>query len=206
MARPDIVIETKLTPDELRAAARSVENRRAAMRMLAVANELDGYDREEAARLAGMSDQALRDAIKRFNAEGLDGLFDKPRAGRPVLLDESQDAEIRLPFSRAPKSTLDDIRQLIVEKFNVAYHIKSMSRVMRRLDMTRQKARPSHPKKDPAAEAAFKKRPAQSAEKLQIHFASRISGFRSGFRMRRGSARRAACAICGGNAVSGRVG
>jgi hypothetical protein len=43
------------------------------MRMLAI-DELDGYDREEAARLAGMSDQALRDAIKRLNTEGIDGL------------------------------------------------------------------------------------------------------------------------------------
>jgi transposase len=180
MARRDIVIETKLTADELRAGARSVDSRRAAMRMLAIANELAkrpwGYDREEAARLAGMSDQALRDAIKRFNAEGIDGLFDKPRAGRPVLLDEAQDAEIKAAVLKGPdieadgrsRFTLDDVRQLIVEKFSVAYHIKSMSRVMRRLEMTRQKPRPDstlvHPKKDPAAEAVFKKRPTQCTQ------------------------------------------
>lgn len=58
MARRDIVIETKLTPDELRAGARNVDNRRAAMRLLAIANELGGYDRVEAARLAGLSEQA----------------------------------------------------------------------------------------------------------------------------------------------------
>ena len=82
MTSREIVISTNLTPGKLRAQARKEKNGRAAMRMLAIANELDGYDREEAARLAGMSDQALRDAIKRFNAGGIDGLFDRARPGR----------------------------------------------------------------------------------------------------------------------------
>ena len=46
------------------------------------------------------------------------------------------------------------------ERFEVAYHIGYMGSVMQRLGLSRQKARPSHPKKDPAAEAAFKKRAA----------------------------------------------
>jgi hypothetical protein len=37
----------------------------------------------EARRHVG-SDQALRDAIKRYNAEGVEGLHDRPRAGRPT--------------------------------------------------------------------------------------------------------------------------
>jgi hypothetical protein len=74
MSEREIVICTKFSSDKLRVLARKESNRRTAMRMLAIANELDGYDREEAARLAGMSDQALRDAIKRLNTEGIDGL------------------------------------------------------------------------------------------------------------------------------------
>ena len=75
-----IEILTELSADELRTLARKEYDRRAAMRMLAIANELDGYERAEAAQLAGMSDQALRDAIKRLNAEGLAGLHDRPRS------------------------------------------------------------------------------------------------------------------------------
>ena len=113
-----------------------------------------------------------RDAIKRFNAHGIAGLFDKPRTGRPSLLDAEQDAQIKAVVLEGPDIegdglsafTLDDVRGLIIEKFNVAYHLNSMSGVMRRLDLTRQKARPSHPEKDPAAEAVFKKRPTRHAE------------------------------------------
>jgi hypothetical protein len=48
----------------------------------AIANALDGLARADAARLAGMSGQALCDA-KRYNAESLDGLYDRPKPGRP---------------------------------------------------------------------------------------------------------------------------
>jgi hypothetical protein len=51
-----IEIQTELSADALRALARKERDRRAAMRMLAIANELDGYERAEAARLAGTSD------------------------------------------------------------------------------------------------------------------------------------------------------
>lgn len=172
MARREIAIETDLTSYDLRAAARKEDNRRAAMRMLAIANELDGYEREEAARLAGMSDQALRDAIKRFNAEGVDGLFDRPRSGRPRRLDAEQEASIKADVLKGPdieadglsSFTLEDIRKMIAEKHGAAYHIGYMGSLMKRLKLSRQKARPTHPKKDPAAEAAFKKRPTKTAE------------------------------------------
>src|SRR5262245_11929256 len=97
-----IEILTKLSADELRALARKESDRRAAMRMLAIANELDGYERAEAARLAGMSDQALRDAIKRLNVEGLDGLYDRPRSGRPRRLNARQEAEVKAAVLAGP--------------------------------------------------------------------------------------------------------
>src|SRR3972149_12122757 len=116
-----IEIATDLTAEELRALARKESDRRAAMRMLAIANELDGYEREEAARLAGMSDQALRDAIKRLNAGGLAGLHDRPRSGRPRRLDAKQEAKIKAAGLARPdidkdglsSFTLEDIRRLI---------------------------------------------------------------------------------------------
>jgi hypothetical protein len=53
-----ITICTALSAGELRRRASFEAKRRPAMRMQAIAHELDGYDRIEAARLAGMSDQA----------------------------------------------------------------------------------------------------------------------------------------------------
>ena len=103
-ARP-LKICTEFSGSELRQMARSEGNGRTAMRMLAIANALDGFDRAEAARLAGMSGQALCDAINRYNSEGLAGLKDRPKSGRPEGRQRcSMAAASRKPPSRCPCS------------------------------------------------------------------------------------------------------
>jgi transposase len=61
--------------------ARRERNRRTATRMLAVAHALDGLSRAEAARLVGLERQTLRDAVVRYDAEGVEGLRDRPKPG-----------------------------------------------------------------------------------------------------------------------------
>ena len=71
-------ISGTLSAAELRRRGRQEPDRAASARMMAIANALEGMTRAEAARLAGMERQALRDAVLRYNAEGLDGLHDRP--------------------------------------------------------------------------------------------------------------------------------
>ena len=52
--------------------ARTQKNNRASRRMLGIAHTLGGMTISAAARASGMERQALGDAIKRYNAEGLD--------------------------------------------------------------------------------------------------------------------------------------
>ena len=63
---PALAIRQDLPAAELRRLSRREPDRRAAMRLLAIANALDGLSRAEAARLAGMERQALRDAVLRY--------------------------------------------------------------------------------------------------------------------------------------------
>ncbi|PKP85723.1 MAG: hypothetical protein CVT80_00890 [Alphaproteobacteria bacterium HGW-Alphaproteobacteria-2] len=53
--------------------------RAAARRMLALV--LEGRDRTEAAQAAGMDRQTLRDWVHRYNAQGLQGLTNRPKRG-----------------------------------------------------------------------------------------------------------------------------
>jgi len=76
-------IRADLTTEALRRHARGEPNRRAALRLLAIANALEGVSRAEAARLAGMERQALRDAVVRYNAEGIAGLCRGHRGAVP---------------------------------------------------------------------------------------------------------------------------
>ncbi|MEO9188935.1 MAG: helix-turn-helix domain-containing protein [Acetobacteraceae bacterium] len=76
-----LAIRSDTTVDELRRLARREPSRAASSRMYAIAHALDGVSRGQAARLAGMERQALRDSVVRYNAEGLAGLQDRPRPG-----------------------------------------------------------------------------------------------------------------------------
>ena len=80
---------------ELRRLARREGDGRVACRLLALANALDGMSRERAAKQAGLDRQTLRDWVVRFNAEGVGGLRDRPRSGRPPFLREGQMAAFK---------------------------------------------------------------------------------------------------------------
>ena len=159
-------IRDDLTPAALRRHARHEPNRRAALRMLAVANALEGTSRAEAARLAGMERQALRDAVVRYNAEGGAGLYDRPKPGRPQRLSEAAQAALAARVFRGPDPERDgvsawtraDLGGWLEERFGKAFHPSSLSRVLERLELSRQKVRPVHPEADPQAQERFRKK------------------------------------------------
>jgi transposase len=132
--------------------------------------------REEAAQSAGMDRQTLRDWVIRYNADGIDGLADRPRDGRPPKLDAEEKAElVRIVLagpdpevSGLPAFTREDWVRVCKQRFAKSLHVTSMGRILRELGLTRQKARPSHPEKDPAAQAAFKKNPG-AAQKDSVY-------------------------------------
>jgi transposase len=148
---------------ELRRLARHERNRAAAARMRAIAGALEGMTRAEAARLAGMERQALRDAVLRYNAEGPAGLYSRPSPGRRPRLDEERRSAPRRLVLDGPDVeatglgawTSPELCREVEGRWGVAHHPSHMGKPMRRLGLSRQKARPSHPKADAAAREAF---------------------------------------------------
>jgi transposase len=134
--------------------------------MLAIANALEGISRAEAARLADMDRQALRDAVVRYNAEGLAGLYDRPKPGRPERLSEAEQAALAARVFAGPDPQRDgvcawtraDLCGWLAERFGKSFHPSSLSRVLRRLDLSWQKVQPVHPEADPKAQERFTKR------------------------------------------------
>ena len=173
MAAPGLVIRGDLSAAGLRALARRERSRSAAARMYAVANALEGMSRAEAARLAGLERQALRDAVVRYNAEGLAGLQDRPRPGSKPRLDKAEQGVLAALILAGPDVevtglsawTLPELCREIEARWGKCLHPASLSRVVRKLGFSRQKARPTHPveprgsldKVDLEAQAAFAK-------------------------------------------------
>ena len=159
-------IRDELTPEAPRRHARHEPNRRAALRTLAIANAREGMSRAEAARFAGRERQALRDAVVRYNAEGLAGLHDRPKPGRPQRLSEAEQAILAARVFRGPDPERDgvsawtraDLCGWLEARFGKPFHPSSLSRVLGRLALTHQKTRPVHPEADPKAQERFVKR------------------------------------------------
>ena len=165
MCAQGLLIRDDLTPEALRRLARREPDRPAAGRMFAIANALEGMSRAEAARLAGMERQALRDAVTRYNAEGLSGLHNRPRPPRAGKLDAEQLSKLSEWILGGPDPeidglsswTLPELCRVIEERFAKRLHPASLSRVVRRMGFSRQKARQRHPSSDPVAQEAFQK-------------------------------------------------
>jgi transposase len=104
--------------------------------------------------------------VVRYNAEGLAGLYDRPKPGRSQRLSEAEQAALAAHIFHALDPEKDgvsawtraDLSCWLEARFGKAFHPSSLSRVLRRLDLSRQKTRPVHPQADPAAQARFRKR------------------------------------------------
>src|SRR5450755_2020563 len=72
----------------VRAAAKKSKDGAQARRLLAVAAIYDGASRTEAAKIAGVTLQIIRDWVVKFNVSGPDGLIDRKAPGQPPRLSE----------------------------------------------------------------------------------------------------------------------
>jgi transposase len=92
--------------------------------------------------------------------------FDRPKPGRPQRLSEAEPAMLAVPVFRGPDPARDgvaawrraDLCGWLEGRFGKVFHPSSLSRGLKRLDLSRQKARPVHPEADPKAQERFTKR------------------------------------------------
>lgn len=165
MSGAGITIRREAQASELRRLARREPSGKVASRMLAIANVLSGMSRGKSAELAGMGRQTLCDWVHRFNAEGINGLQDRRRAGRPSRLDEAGRKKLAERVASGPDPKIDqlvrwrriDLKDWLEKEYGVAYSETSVGRILRELGFCRLSTRPAHPKGDPIAQEAFKK-------------------------------------------------
>lgn len=192
------ISRTDFTAAELRSAAVRADDAQVARRALAIAMVMDGLSRAAAAELSGMDRQTLRDWVLRFNNEGLKGLSDRPRPGRPASLSAEQQKQVASWVEAGPELARDgvvrwrriDLSERIRASFGVKLDVRTVGRLLRTLAFRRISVRPQHPQSDAAAQAAFKKTSTIWCAKRSRH-GSAVSQSRSGGKMKPGSANKA---------------
>ena len=134
-------------------AARRTAGANASRRMLALALLLEGWSREAAAEACAMDRQTLRDWVHRYNASGLEGLYNRPRRnGPPPRLCEEQLATVAEWVEEGP----DPERDGVVRWRCIELHERTVGKLLRKLSFRRLSVRPQHPHSEPDEQAVFK--------------------------------------------------
>ena len=134
-------------------------------RLLALSVISAGGTRWEAAEIAGVGLQTVRDWVVAFNVDGPDGPIDAKALGaRPRLNAEQRDI-LKALVEQGPTPAahgvvrwrLCDLAQILVEDHGVLVSEQTLSRVLRAMGYRKLSARPRHHAQDPDAAAVFKK-------------------------------------------------
>ena len=165
MSSAVVVTRSELTPAQLRSAACASEEPAQVRRLLAIALVLEGVPRQQAAAQCGMDRQTLRDWVHRYNEGGAAGLRSRPSPGRAPLLTPEQKAELKALVVAGPDPERDkvvrwrcvDLRDEVARRYGVAVREGTIGGWLHQLGLTRLQPRPYHPKKDLAAQEAYKK-------------------------------------------------
>lgn len=134
-------------------------------RLHAILLVAQGMSSPEVARLLGDGTRTVQMWIHRFEDEGLQGLMDKHRPGRPPRLREEQLSEISHALHSAPEEYglngyLWDGKTLSVfieQHYGVQLGVRQCQRLFRQLGFRYRKPRPLIAGTDPEVKNAFKK-------------------------------------------------
>jgi transposase len=105
----------------------------------------------------------VRRWISRYNHHGIDGLRDQPRSGQPTKLARDKEAAFRARLLAGPTPADGvsvfhgrDIQTILAREFAAVYSLDSVYQLMKRLGWSPLRPRPRHPKRDEAAEQAWR--------------------------------------------------
>jgi transposase len=163
MPRP-LTVNINLSPNEVAKVANKEPNPRVRQRLLAVRLVVMGNTVPQAAKAVGLKQRQTRNWIHRFNAEGINGLRDRPRPGQPAKLPRQKEQAFRERIEKGATQKdstrnlrVKDIQKILTEEFDAAYCLGGTYFLLHRLGFSSLVPRPYHPQADRQAQAEFKK-------------------------------------------------
>lgn len=116
------------------------------------------------ARIVRKNDQTVRRWIRRFNAEGLKGLYDAPKSGAPVQVPDTYRERLLVVVRQRPRSveqpyslwTLQRLADFMAEETGLRFSTETIRRILKANDIVI--SRPQHKVSSPDPEYEVKKR------------------------------------------------
>ena len=158
------------TVAELRTLIRKERRGKIARRLQAILKAREGLPSEEIAPLVQMSERTVRHWVASYNQQQLAGLEDRPGRGRkkPLTLEQEEQLKARVRAGAMEADGVctlrgEDLRQILKSEFNVVRGLQATYNLLHALGFSVLQPRPKHPKADPEAQKAFKKKPPSSS-------------------------------------------
>lgn len=148
---------------ELKRLARREPRGRMVRRLQVVILAKQGQTAPQIVAATGVSRRTVQEWVRRYNADGLEGLKDQRRGGNRRHLSVVQEAQVRQYLDRSaadPHQGLrrgEDLRRWLEQRFGVLYSLAGVYELLHRLGYSCLMPRPRHAQADPQAQAAFKK-------------------------------------------------
>lgn len=147
-----IGVRSDYTSADLRGLARRCGDAAQVRRLLALAVILGGGSRSEAAKVAGVTLQIVRDWVLRFNEAGPDGLATRKAPGKASILNAEQRARLAETVEAGPipaahgvvRWRLVDLAQWLWAEFGLSVTRFTLRRELRAMGYRKLSARPRH--------------------------------------------------------------
>ena len=138
---------------DFKALAKKESDKRIYQRLMMLAYLKEGMSKAQVSRLTFTAPDRVYAWLKRFREQGIEGLRDKPRSGRPGLLDRSAYDALQQRIEDSQSLLI----QLVKDEWGVEYTLSGIYRLMKAIGMSWVSTRSKHPKQDEQAQQQFKK-------------------------------------------------
>jgi len=158
-------VHTHLTRSDFKRLIRNESDARVRQRLTGIMHVAQGKTVPVAAEAIALHERKLCNWVHRFNAEGLEGLKDRPRRGRPGQLTEEQKQAFKQRIEAGPTEAEDVVRfrgqefqTILAEEYGATYaSVQSTLNFVKSLGLSWMTPRQIHPKSDDAKKVKFKK-------------------------------------------------
>lgn len=154
---------------ELQTAAKAEKRARPRLRLQAVILALQGQSALTIAQALGVTDRSIHSWVSRYNQNGLAGIPDVAKSGRPLRMTPEQLDQFRqrLEAGAQPEDGVcslrgRDLQHILKQEFDVSYSLNGVYWLLHHLGYSNLMPRPLHRQSDPQAQVEFKKRRASS--------------------------------------------
>ena len=120
--------------------ARREKNAQQRIRLLALAHVKDGKTRTEVSESLKISRSSVNNWVKRYKNEGIDGIIDKKRSGRPTVLALEQQQQLINYIHHAKMQGKQlkgrHIHQYLQHTFNIHFELSHVYRLLKKINIS----------------------------------------------------------------------